>query len=69
MDVIQMNMEELVPFVNAQEGEFFIRTFLGKEGEKRGLADSVFSEQPVDSAGKKFHRDVLQYGICSVREG
>lgn len=36
MDVIQMNMEELVPFVNAQEGEFFIRTFLGKEGEKRG---------------------------------
>ena len=32
----QMNMEELIPFVNAQEGEFFIRTLLGKEDEKRG---------------------------------
>ena len=26
----QMNMEELIPFVNAQEGDFFIRTLLGK---------------------------------------
>ena len=39
----QMNMEELIPFVNAQEGDFFIRTLLGKEDEKRGEgAESCF---------------------------
>ncbi len=39
MEEKEIDMKELVDFINQHEGEFFIRLILSEEGEIRGKTD------------------------------